>query len=315
MNCRTTLAWLVGVIVILSLLAASAGLAQSGGAGATDFLSLHGQTVRLFGQGLYRNDTVFFAATFKGLDVLTLVVLVPALIAAFWWAWRGAWRGEIVLTGLLGVFLYNSASLAFSAAYNSMFLIYVGLLAASLFAFVISFATLDHYVVGTHVSRRLPRRGLALFLCLAGLAPLGLWLADILSAGAAGRVPELLGSYTTVFTYAIDLAVVVPATFLSAFLLWRHIPVGYALAAIMLILLASVGLGVIAATFMQASAGIVFSAGQLFGLIGAWVVLGGLALVFTTILLIDLEESPQPNKSPRPARPATKLARPTRPNH
>jgi hypothetical protein len=284
--------WLVPLVGLLAVAAASAGWLMQGGAGPTDFTTVHGQTVVLYGQGLYRHDTLFFAAAFKGIDVVTLTVFAPALAAAYWLARRGSLRARFALTGVLAVFVYNSASMAFSAAYNPLFLVYVALLAASFFAFLLAWVSLDHAAVAARVDDRLPHRGLASFLFVAGLAPLVLWLADILGPLAQGGVPPLLGSYTTPYTYAVDLALIVPSVFLAAYLLRRRAPLAYILATVMLILLASVGVGVIAATAMQVSFGIAFGAGQLIGLIGSWIVLGGVAIAFTVRLLRGLPDRP-----------------------
>lgn len=285
MNNERTLTWLVPLVALLAILAAAGGLWLPGGDGPRPFTTLHGQVVTLYGRGVYADDTVFFAATFKGLDVVTLTVFVPALAAAYWAFRRGGLRGAVLLTSLLGLFLYNSASVLFSAAYNRFFLVYVALLAASFMAFVVALVSLEHPRLAALVSPRLPRRGLAIFLCLAGLAPLSLWLGDVVGSLAAGRVPELLGSYTTVYTYAVDLAIVVPAVYVSAYLLLRRAPAGYVLSAVVLVLLAGVGVSVIAATLAQYQVGIVFPIGQFIGLIVSWIVLGALAIAFAVRLL------------------------------
>jgi hypothetical protein len=285
MHNRNAFTGLVLLVAGLGTLAASAGLLLAGGTGPAAFTTVHGQVVQLYGQGLYRSDTLFYAASFKGLDSVTLAVFVPALLAALL-AWRrGSWRASVVVTGMLSVFLYNAASMAFGAAYNPFFLVYVGLLSASFFAFTLALATLDHHALAAQIAQGLPRRGLAVFLSLAGLAPLVLWLSDVIGSLAAGRVPELLGSYTTTYTYAVDLALVVPAVYLAAALLVRRSPFAYALAGTMLILLTSVGVSVVATTLAQAAVGIVFSPGQYIGLIGSWIILGALAIAFLVVLL------------------------------
>jgi hypothetical protein len=285
MRHRNALTGLVLLVAGLSVLASSAGLLLAGDTGPADFTTVHGQIVELYGQGLYRHDTLFYAATFKGLDSVTLAVFVPALLAALFVWRRGSWRAGVVLTGMLSVFLYNAASMAFGAAYNSFFLVYVGLLSASFFAFTLALATLDHRALAAQIAPGLPRRGLAVFLSVAGLAPLVLWLGDIIGSLATGRVPELLGSYTTAYTYAVDLALVVPTVYLAAGLLLRRSPYAYALAGTMLILLTSVGVSVVATTLAQTAVGIVFSPGQYVGLIGSWMILGALGVAFLVALL------------------------------
>ena len=59
MRPNSAIAWLVPLVGLLALAASAAGLLWSGGPGPSTFTTVHGQTVELFGQGLYRNDTLF----------------------------------------------------------------------------------------------------------------------------------------------------------------------------------------------------------------------------------------------------------------
>lgn len=79
---------------------------------------------------------------------------------------------------------------------------------------------------------------------------------DIVGALFRGQAPETLGSYTTMVTYVLDLGIIVPVAFLSGGLLLRRAPLGYLLAAPMLILSALIGIVVIAQTISQVLAGI-----------------------------------------------------------
>ncbi len=53
---RTTLSWLVPLIALLTLIAASAGLFAPGGDGPFMFTTLRGQTVEMYGLGLYEGE-------------------------------------------------------------------------------------------------------------------------------------------------------------------------------------------------------------------------------------------------------------------
>ncbi len=293
--------WLVPLVTLLALLAAVGGLFTGDGSERVPFTTLHGQAVTLYGDGLYASDTVFTAGSFRGTDLVTLVVFIPLLSMSFWLYRRGSLRGGLMLAGSLGLFIYNGASMSFGAAYNSFFLVYVALLAASFYAFVLAFTSFDLPALPAAMPAA-PRRGLAVFLVIAGLAPFVLWLMDILGALAAGRVPELLASYTTVFTYAIDLAIIVPAAWLAAYFVLHRVPVGYPLACVMLFALAGVGLAVVGQTWAQLAAGITFSPGVFIGYIGSWVVLGGLGVWFIFALLRSVTETaPQHHSAHWPA--------------
>jgi hypothetical protein len=282
--------WLSLLTVVLAAAAALGGLFwQADGAGFA-FTTLHGQTTHIYGRGLYAFDTVFNAGIYKGTDIITLVVFIPLLIISIVLYGRGSLRGAFLLTGVLSFFLYNGLSMAFSAAYNPMFLVYTALLGSSLYAFILAFTSIDLKMLAGHVSDRLPRRGVAIFLFVAGLAPLVLWLGDVLGAMAQSRVPELLASYTTMFTYAIDLGVIVPTVYLGAVLLLRRAPLGTLLSFVMLMLLAAVGVGVVAQTLAQLRLGISYNTGQLIGLIGSWFVLGLFAIGFSAATLRSLSD-------------------------
>jgi hypothetical protein len=277
--------WLIALIVILSILSAGVGLFWRDGGSPYPFTSLRGQTVQIDGRGLYRNDTLFGAGSFRGTDGATLLVAVPLLVVAFVIYRRGSQRGRFLLVASLSWFLYNGASMALGAAYNSLFLAYIILFSASLFAFILVFTSIDLADLTSRFSPGAPRRGLAIFMFIAGLAPLVLWLGDVLGSLAQDKAPELLATNTTMVTYVLDLGVIVPVVFLAGVLVLRRAALGYVLALIMLVLLAVTGLAVVGQTVAQISAGIVFAPGTLIGMVGSWVILALFAIWFAARLL------------------------------
>ena len=86
MKRQPALHWLVPLIGVLALIAAGVGLSWQPVAEGSpfSFTTLRGQTVEIYGQGVYRNDTVFSAAGFKGTDVVTLLVSLPFLAITYW---------------------------------------------------------------------------------------------------------------------------------------------------------------------------------------------------------------------------------------
>jgi hypothetical protein len=284
----SSLNWLIPLIALLALIVSGAGLFAQGGGGDYAFTTLHGLTVKIYGQGIYQNDTLFTAMSFTGTDAVMLLLALPLLLVGFVLYRRGSLRGAFLLAGALSNFLYYSATLAFGAAYNNLFLVYVAYFSASLAGFVLAFASIDLAALSAHLTPRMPQGGLAAFLFVAGLAPLGLWLSDVVAGLVAGRAPDTLGSYTTLFTYAIDLGVIVPAVFLAVVLVVRRKPLGYLLGFIMLTLLAVTGMAVIGQTVAQTNAGISFSTGQMIGMIGSWVVLAVAAVGMDASILRHL---------------------------
>ncbi len=76
------LVWLVPLVAVLSILAAGAGLFWPDGGVPYSFTTVHGQTVQMYGQGLYRYETYFKAPILRGGDVLTLGVCIPLLLVS-----------------------------------------------------------------------------------------------------------------------------------------------------------------------------------------------------------------------------------------
>lgn len=291
MKFSKALLWLSSLVAVLALVAAGFGLFWQDGGRSFSFTSLHGQVVAMYGQGLYRNDSLLIGANFRGTDVVTLIVGIPLLVLSILWSRHGSLRGAFLLTAMLAYFLYNAASMAFGAAYNSLFLVYIALFSASLFAFVLVITSFDLQALPARVSTRLPRRSIAIFLFVAGLAVPLVWLSDIVGALIQGQVPQTLGSYTTIITYVLDLGVIAPVAILSGVLLLRSFAMSYLLAFIMLVLSLFVGIVVIAQTISALLVAVPLSVGQFVAFVGSFVVLSVIALWLTIVFLRHLSDA------------------------
>ena len=278
MKKQAALNWLVPNIGLLALVASGTGLFWQGGDGPRPFTTLRGQTVEIYGRGVYQNDTVFYSAGFKGADAIVLFVGTPLLIYSFMRYRSGSLRGGFLLAGALSYFLYIGASLTFSAAFNRLFLVYTALFSASLFGFIAALSSIDVQALPGRTSPRLPHRGLAILLIVAGLGTLLLWLSELTGPILGGGTPANLGPYTTMFTHGLDSATITPATVLTGIYLLRRKPLGYLLAPPLLVLCILNGLNVLAATASQTLAGIIFPPGVYIGMVGSWVVMGAFAV-------------------------------------
>lgn len=278
MQRTTALRWLVPLIAVLALISAGAGLFAPGGAGPYPFTNSYGQSVPMYGQGLYQRDSLMAGAGFRGTDLVTLLLGIPLLLLAYRAARRGSHNGQVVLCGVLLFFLYNAASMTFSAAFNPLFLVYTALFSAALFAAIIALAGLDGQALAARVQPGFPWRGTAVFLLFAGLATLLLWISEVIGPILSGTAPANLGPYTTMYTHGFDSAVISPAAVIAGLLLLRRQPLGLVLAAPILILCALVGVVVLAQTASQALAGLIFPPGVYIGMVGSWVVMGAFAI-------------------------------------
>jgi hypothetical protein len=209
----------------------------------------------MYGQGLYRYESLRNGAGFKGVDLFILVVGIPLLILFTLLYRRGSLHGGLLLTGTLAYFLYNSTHLTFSYAYNDLFLVYLAQFSASLFATVLAFMSIDAQALASHLPN-LPRRGIAGYLFVVGVSLVVVWIGlSILPALLQGKAPELSG-YTTLVTHGVDVGIIAPLAFVAGVLLLRRAPLGYLLAATLLIVSSVLGAGIAALSAAQLLAGV-----------------------------------------------------------
>jgi len=162
MKIAKAVVWLSSLIAVLALVAAAIGLFYQDGGSSFSFTTLRGETVQIYGQGLYRYDLPITAVGFRAADAITLVLALPLLVISLVLYGRGSLKGGLLLVGVLAYFLYNYGSMASGAAYNSLFLVYVALFSASLFGLVLSLTSFDVQALPAHFLAGLPRRGIAI---------------------------------------------------------------------------------------------------------------------------------------------------------
>jgi hypothetical protein len=293
MKQSSTLNWLIPIIAILAVIIAGVGLFSQGGDSPFSFTTIYGDIVEIYGHGVYRHDSTFVAALFKGTDAITLFVGIPLLLVGYLSYRRGSLSGSIFLIGMLLYFLYVGVTYTFSVIFNSLFLVYTALFSASLFATIIALTTFDIQDLASKVTPNMPSRGIAIFMLVAGLGTLFLWLSELIAPIMTGQAPVNLGPYTTMFTHGFDSAVITPATVVTGIFLLKRKPLGYLLAAPLLILCTIIGVVVIAQTVSQAMAGIIFPIGVYIGMVGSWVVMGAFAVRLAISFFRNISETAQ----------------------
>lgn len=181
-----------GLILFISLLAvaaALAGLFSGGGAGPWVFQSVGGEWVQIVGEGIYRNDSLSYVAQGKASDLVTLILGVPLLMLSAYFQGLGSFRGRLMTTGLLGYFLYTYMSYTFLWNYNSLFLVYVALMSASLAGLIWNLMGYDYARIKDHFQPDLPTRFLSGILFFIGWGVAVLWLGKIGTSLLSGTPP------------------------------------------------------------------------------------------------------------------------------
>lgn len=190
----------------------------------------------LFLGGMYRDNALVVDA-WKGNDLITLVVVVPLLIGALILSARGSERARLLWLGAVGYMLYNYIFYLYGAAFNVFFLLYVGLVALALYAFILGIVGLDPARVSGGFARGTPVKWIACLMLLIPVIMGGIELQRAIAFIFTGQVPAdvVQTGHPTAVVYATDLALLMPAIAIAAILLWKRRPWGYVLAPILMV--------------------------------------------------------------------------------
>jgi hypothetical protein len=203
----------------------------------------------LFWPSVYR-ETAWVVPQNRGQDLVTLIV-VMALAWAMRPATAGTARAMIIWSGFLAYLWYTFVGAAFSYRFNALFLVYVAGLSLSTAALAALFSKLDASWLRSSFSERAPRKSVSIFLVVMSAVLATLWLSQVFMFLATGELPDLIvkAETPTNFVFVLDLGFVIPLSLVAALNLWRDRPWGYALAGMMTMKAATMGLALVAMTF------------------------------------------------------------------
>lgn len=207
--------------------------------------------------GLYTDDTAWATAALRGGDLVTLLLVVPGLIAATLLARRGSTRARLIWGGLLGYGVYNFAFYVFGAAFNDLFLAHVAAFSASIFALIAWATELDANAIAARFDTRTPRRAVAALLLAVAAVFATLWTTFSLTYAVTGHLT--LGAATLPgmhLVFALDLSLMAPSMAIGGVWLWRRKPWGYVLATALCVFGAAYQANLAAAGVFQSNASV-----------------------------------------------------------
>ncbi|MDB5205472.1 MAG: hypothetical protein JWR72_547 [Flavisolibacter sp.] len=215
-------------IALLSALSASIGIFSAEGGGPYRFRSVRGKEVMIYGKGIYRHMSAEVAPQGIAQDYVTLFLGIPLLLVSLFMARRGSLRGRFLLTGVVGYFLVTYLFYLVMGMYNDLFLAYVVLLALSFYTFLLLFQSFNTKHLFSCFNENTPVKFAGGFLVFNAVSIAFLWLSIVVPPLLDGTVvPVQTEHYTTLIVQGIDLAILLPGSFISGVLFYRKRNSGY----------------------------------------------------------------------------------------
>jgi hypothetical protein len=237
MRYKKAVSILVYCISILAILAATAGIFSKNGPGEFEHISIRGETVTIFGKGIYQDMSADLAIQGISQDVVTLCIGIPFLLASLYFARKGSLKGRIMLSGSLLYFFLTYLFYLAMAMFNPLFLVYVLLLSASFFALILTLFPLYFENLSQYFHSRMPVTFLGGFLLFNAVVIGSLWLQVVVPPLFKEVFPVDLDHYTTLIVQGFDLALFLPISFISGVLLIKRVAIGYLLGSVYFVFL------------------------------------------------------------------------------
>ncbi len=194
-------------------------------------LAMAASAAGVFVAGTYASETTNWAAQGIGQDVANLLLAYPLLLLLGWRVRRGSIRAYLAWLGVLFYSAYSYFLYAGFVHFNYLFLVYVAVMGASVYALIFGVAAVDPAAVAEALAMSSGRRFAGGLLLGLGVLFYLLWLSDVVPAMVTGTPPQTVvaAGLPTNPVYVLDMAIVLPAMMLAGVLLLRNRPFGYLL--------------------------------------------------------------------------------------
>ncbi len=245
-------------------------------------MNQYGESIRIWGSGIYSHDSFFKAPIHIGTDITVLFVVVPLTLYSFT-KFRKEQSVERYIQnfGYISLLLYYSACLAFGVTYNRLHLVYILLFSTCLFSENILLAFF--YKKENEENRGVNSfftKGMKVFLILSGFSLFVAWLPDIIPTLIKDSPLALIEVYTTEPTYVLDMGIVSPLMFITYYLCKKEKFIGYVLFRMILIVCLVIGIMLPVQTIFQILAGIELPIPALITKVFIFIILAAFALYF-----------------------------------
>ncbi|PKP42723.1 MAG: hypothetical protein CVT93_03280 [Bacteroidetes bacterium HGW-Bacteroidetes-10] len=225
----------ITLISILAAVAACCGIFTNDGPGPSEYTTVRGETIELYGQGIYKHMSSDVAIQGIAQDYVTLFIAIPLLIFSFAGFRKGSIRSKYILTGTTGYLLVTYLFYTAMGMYNYMFLVWVTLLGLTFFTFLRLILSFNFTAGSGEFSEKAPHKFAGGLLVFNSVIIAMLWLSVVLPPLLDGTIyPGELDHYTTLIVQGFDLGLLLPASFITGLMLYRGKAAGFVLGTVYL---------------------------------------------------------------------------------
>ncbi|MCY2688648.1 hypothetical protein [Salinimicrobium sp. TH3] len=229
---------LVFFIAVISGVASGFGIFSDKGPGPFEHESIRGQTIKIFGKGIYKHMPADVAIQGIAQDYVTLFLAIPLLLISLMGFRKKSIQAHFILAGTLGYFLVTYLFYLTMGMYNIMFLSYVFLLGLTFFAFFLTVDRLNQYNATEVFTTKTPHKFVGWFLILNSVIIAFLWLSIIIPPLLDGSIyPPDLNHFTTLIVQGLDLGLLLPISFIVGYFLMKKFPLGFSYGTVYIIFL------------------------------------------------------------------------------
>lgn len=275
------------ITIILLIVISLAGALSLDFTKSFDAVNQYGDTIKMYGSGIYARDSYFKAPISIGTDFAVLLILVPAFIFTLVKKLKNNdIKSDLNLLALYAVAFYYATSVSLGITYNAFHLIYIALFGCSLFGIFLFAKDIKKDELNFDFTK-----GIKAFLILTGIALIVAWLPDIIQSLVEGKSLSHIDVYTTELTYVLDMGVIGPLCFICLRLIIKGDKLSVVILAALLKLYIFVGFMVISQTIFQILSGYELTIIEFVSKSITFVLLSGFALYFDTKLYKGLKTS------------------------
>ncbi|MBN1656336.1 MAG: hypothetical protein JXA30_21380 [Deltaproteobacteria bacterium] len=184
----------------------------------------------VFVPGTYSRETLSWATQGQGQDVVTLLVVVPALVVSFILAKKGSPKALFFWLGVVFYLVYSYIFYTLALHFNIFFLLYCAVLGLSVYTLVYAISLIDLEKVKSWFREDAGVKAPAVYIIVVALLFYALWLKEVVPATLTGKTPPSIIDAGLLVNpvHVLDLSLVLPAFLVVGFSLLKRRPFAFA---------------------------------------------------------------------------------------